>query len=184
MNWLLFSYRVPAQPSAVRVAIWRDLRQHGAVAVGTGLYALPDRDTYLDVLAQLTERVSHGGGSAVAFRATALAEADERMIADAFATARREEYLQIVKSARKLGEHIDREDQERDYRFAEVESLEEELQKVRRQLALVVMRDVGPEANHPEARAAIEQAAGRLQEYLEHAYRHDRDARSSGEADE
>ena len=47
IDWLLFSYRVPAQPSAVRVAVWRDLRQHGALGLGTGLYALPDRDTDL-----------------------------------------------------------------------------------------------------------------------------------------
>ncbi len=184
MDWLLFSYRVPAQPSAVRVAVWRDLRQHGAVGLGTGLYALPDRDTYIEVVEQLTERVTQGGGSAISFRATALSEADERTIADTFAAARREEYLQVVKSARKLREHIAQEDEDRDYRFAEVESLEEELQKVRRQLALVVMRDVGPPANQAEATTAIEQAATRLQTYLENAYRHDPEHRSNTESHE
>ena len=141
-------------------------------------------NTYIEVVEQLTECVTQGGGSAISFRATALSEADERTIADTFAAARREEYLQVVKSARKLREHITQEDEDRDYRFAEVESLEEELQKVRRQLALVVMRDVGPPANQAEATTAIEQAATRLQTYLENAYCHDRENRSNTESHE
>ena len=38
MEWLLLSYSVPAQPSALRVATWRALKQAGAVLLGPGLY--------------------------------------------------------------------------------------------------------------------------------------------------
>ncbi|MEZ4503294.1 MAG: Chromate resistance protein ChrB [Dehalococcoidia bacterium] len=170
MQWLLFSYRVPSQPSALRVAVWRELRQHGAVGIGSGLYALPERAEYVELLERLTERVTQGGGLAVSFRAAALTEVDRATVDDAFGAARHEEYLQVIKSARKLAAHIAQEDDDGDYRFAEVESLEEELDKVRRQLARVVRRDLGGVAARSEAEAAVEAAAARLERYLENAY--------------
>lgn len=184
MQWLLFSYHAPSQPSALRVAVWRELRQHGAVGIGSGgLYALPERTEYVELLERLTEKVIQGGGRAVSFRATALTESDERSIAEAFAAARHEEYLQVIKSARKLTAHIAQEDDDRDYRFAEVESLEEELDKVRRQLLRVVRRDLGGTASRSDAEAGVVAAEQRLQLYIENAYR-DNDAKMSAPAPE
>jgi Protein ChrB, N-terminal len=170
MQWLLFSYRVPSQPSALRVATWRELRQHGAVGMGSGLYALPDRPEYVELLERLSDKIAEGGGSAASFRAAALTETDRRTVDDAFRAARQEEYLQVAKSARKLAAHIDQEDGDEDYRFAEVESLEEELDKVRRQFARVVRRDLGGVEARRDAEVAVETAAARLDRYLENAY--------------
>lgn len=171
MQWLLFTYRAPSQPSALRVAVWRELRQAGAVGLGGGLYALPERAEYVGLLERLTEKVTAGGGSAVSFRATALTDVDGRVIADAFSVARDEEYLQVIKSARKFIAHVAQEDDDHDYRFAEVESLEEELDKVRRQLARVVRRDLAGAATRADAEAAVAAATARLEVYLENAYR-------------
>jgi len=170
MQWLLFSYRVPSQPSALRVAVWRELRQHGAVGIGSGLYALPERTEYFELLERLTDKVAQGGGVAVSFLASALTEVDRTTVDEAFRAARHEEYLQVIKSARKLAAHIAQEDDDRDYRFAEVESLEEELDKVRRQLARVVRRDLGGVETRLEAESAVEAAAARLERYVENAY--------------
>lgn len=84
--------------------------------------------------------------------------------------ARHDEYKQVIKSANKLFDHIAREEASLDFRFAEVESLEPELQKVRRQLDLVVDRDLLELAVRNDAQAALAAAEVRLQEYLGHAY--------------
>lgn len=170
-EWLLVSYHVPTHPSALRVATWRALKQHGAVPLGYGLYALPATDANREALAAVAERIAEGGGESVAFRATALGATDAATLQEKFESARLEEYRQVVKSAGKLVAHIGREDDEGDYRYAEVESLEEELNKVRRQLTLVANRGGADLPAHADAEAAVAAAEERLQAYLDHAYR-------------
>jgi Protein ChrB, N-terminal len=172
-DWLIISYRVPNQPSALRVATWRALKQRGAVLLGPGLYALPDTETHRQALADLSARISDGGGAAIALTAAALTADDARALELKLGAARHDEYRQVVKSAQKLIDHIGREEESRDYRFAEVESLEEELDKVRRQLQRVLERDAADElpTQRAEAAAALSAAEDRLHQYLDRAYR-------------
>jgi hypothetical protein len=67
-------------------------------------------------------------------------------------------------------EHISREEAGEDYRFAEVESLEEELEKVRRQFERVVERDHFGTPAKEETLAALMDAEKRLTEYLDTAF--------------
>jgi hypothetical protein len=94
-DWLLISYHVPAQPSALRVATWRALKQLGAVQLGAGLYALPNSPEFVDGLKQLGERIAEGGGSAVKFAAATLTKADERAVQNLFTGARTDEFRQV-----------------------------------------------------------------------------------------
>lgn len=170
MHWLLLSYRVPAQPSALRVATWRALKQAGAVLLGPGLYALPDGPEHQALLAEITGRITSGGGTAITLAANGLTADDERSLAMKFEGARHDDYRQVIKSARKFLAHVEQEDRSHDYRFAEVESLEEELNKVRRQLALVQERDPMHLSLGDEAAESVSAAEVRLQQYLNHAY--------------
>lgn len=170
LGWLLLSYHVPNQPSALRVASWRALKQHGAMLLGPGLYALPDIPHNRATIATLSARIVDGGGAAIAFSATALTPDDQCALQLKFEAARNEEYEQVIKSAKKLFDHISREEESRDYRFAEVESLEEELKKVRRQLDLVIERDLLVLQFQGEAEDSLTATEARLQQYLDNAY--------------
>jgi len=170
-DWLLISYSVPNQPSALRVATWRALKQRGAVLLGPGLYALMDSESHRAAINDLSARIASGGGTAIALSAAGLTPEDERSLELKFTAARHDEYTQVVKSARNLVAHIEREEGGHDYRFAEVESLDEELNKVRRQLDLVLERDPGEHPARAEAVTALHAAEARLQQYLDNAYR-------------
>ncbi|MEX2230081.1 MAG: Chromate resistance protein ChrB [Dehalococcoidia bacterium] len=176
VEWLLLSYRVPNQPSALRVASWRALKQRGAVLLGPGLYALPETAENREALSELSVRITEGGGTAIAMNASAMTPDDQRALELKFEAARHDEYQQVIKSAHKLFDHIGREEATRDYRFAEVESLEQELQKVRRQLALVIGRDLIGLPMRAEAEAALATAEARLHQYLDNAYQEENQA--------
>src|SRR5207253_290966 len=96
-DWLLISYHVPNQPSALRVAAWRALKQQGAVLLGPGLYALPDTRPHQAALSDLTERIVDGGGTAISFAAAALTDDDARALQLKFEAARHDEYQQVIK---------------------------------------------------------------------------------------
>ncbi len=169
-DWLLISYHVPSEPSALRVATWRALKQMGAVTLGAGLYALPNTAEYVDDLTRLGERITEGGGLAVKFSAAPLTDRDEISLRELFKSARTDEFLQAEKSARRFIEHIRREEAGEDYRFAEVEGLEEEMEKVRRQFERVVARDHFRTPAREQALGAVMEAEKCLQGYLNKAY--------------
>lgn len=170
-QWLLISYHVPTEPSAVRVATWRSVKQLGAVKLGDGLYCLPNTPTCSESVAALQERIRSGGGDALALVATGLSSADESSLAAAFLAARADEFAQVERWARRLVEHIGREEATDDYRFAEVDTLEEEMEKLRRQFQRVAERDYLGSPARQDAATALSDAARRLSSYVDEAFR-------------
>lgn len=166
-QWLVACFAIPAEPSALRVATWRMLKELGAAAVGGGVYALPERPELREAFLRLKDRVNSGGGSAFLLRGQALEAADEAVVIKRFETSRAADYAQVIKSARRFVEHVERETASRDFRFAEVENLEEELEKVRRQLHRVRERDYFVNATREEAQAAVIGAEQALRSYVE-----------------
>ena len=41
-TWLLLHYKLPAQPSALRVYVWRKLKRLGAILLNDAVWVLPD----------------------------------------------------------------------------------------------------------------------------------------------
>jgi DNA-binding transcriptional regulator PaaX len=88
VSWRVITYRLPAEPSRHRVAVWRELRRLGAVALQQGTWAVPDREPFEADLSQVIEEIKAEGGQPVV-----LAVADEEESAahlEALFTAQRE----------------------------------------------------------------------------------------------
>jgi hypothetical protein len=66
-EWVLLSYRVPREPTAARVYVWRRLRRLGAVLVHGAVWALPRTAATLEQLLWLAEEIAGdlNGGSTV-----------------------------------------------------------------------------------------------------------------------
>jgi hypothetical protein len=170
-GWLLISYHIPTEPSALRVATWRAVKQLGAIKLGDGLYCLPNTPTCSESVNALQDRVKAGGGDALALVASGFSTADESFLADAFMAARADEFAQVERWARRLIQHIGREEATDDYRFAEVDTLEEEMEKLRRQFQRVVERDYLSSPLRVDAASALSEAAQRLSAYVDEAFR-------------
>jgi hypothetical protein len=73
---LLFTYHLPKEPSAPRVAVWRALKKLPGHYLVDGLYALPISELYEMELLELVHDVRNYGGKAALFTATAVEGAD------------------------------------------------------------------------------------------------------------
>ena len=62
--WVLLCYRVPREPSAPRIAIWRKLKRLGVAQLGDGLVGLPADARTREQLEWVAEEVTEAGGSA------------------------------------------------------------------------------------------------------------------------
>src|SRR5262245_19295604 len=59
MDWLLLVYKIPREPTAGRVYVWRKLRQLGAIAMQDAVWVLPatprTREQFQWLAAEITE---------------------------------------------------------------------------------------------------------------------------------
>ena len=74
MSWIVFVYRLPAQPSRHRVGVWREFRRIGALPIQQSIYILPDGRENLESLARVASIVEGVGGESHLLQAEAVDE--------------------------------------------------------------------------------------------------------------
>jgi uncharacterized protein YdbL (DUF1318 family) len=98
-DWVLLTYRLPREPSAPRLALWRKLRRLGVAQISDGLVALPADARTREQLEWAAEEVEEAGGTAGVWLARPASRALEREVAEPMNTARAEEYRQVAEQA-------------------------------------------------------------------------------------
>src|SRR5512135_3054108 len=71
MSWLLLTYKLPAEPSARRVYIWRKLKRLGAVTIYEAVWVLPDSPRTHEQFQWLAAEIQEMGGEAMFWKAQA-----------------------------------------------------------------------------------------------------------------
>src|SRR6188508_3561591 len=61
-RFLVLAYRMPAKPTAGRVAVWRNLKKIGAVYLQDSVCVIPDTAPLRRELAPVLARIDAGGG--------------------------------------------------------------------------------------------------------------------------
>lgn len=79
-GWLLLVHRTPAQPSALRVRVWRRLKTLGALSLHDGMALLPDSEEAEEDFQWLAVEIRERGGEAHVFRAAPLNPAETRRL--------------------------------------------------------------------------------------------------------
>jgi hypothetical protein len=98
-EWVLLTYRVPREPSAPRIAVWRALKRLGVAQLGDGLVALPADARTREQLDWVAEQVVEAGGTAGVWLARPGSVRQERELAAAMAAARVAEYTAVQAEA-------------------------------------------------------------------------------------
>jgi 7-keto-8-aminopelargonate synthetase-like enzyme len=140
--WVLLCYRVPREPSAPRIAIWRKLKRLGVGQLSDGLVALPCDARTREQLEWIAEEVTEAGGSAGVWLARPATVAQEHELAAAMAAARAAEYAAVASQAHAAQGGYDT------GRATVVRRLRGELRRIAR-------RDYFPPAVREQARAAV-----------------------------
>lgn len=100
--WLLCSYRLPRDPSRLRLAIWRRARRLGAVLLQDAVWALPADHRTREDFEWLAEEVEERGGSALLWSAESLSPEQDRAMIAQFREAAGARYTTIEGAARQL----------------------------------------------------------------------------------
>ena len=68
-KWLLLHYKLPAEPSALRVYIWRKLKRLGAILFQDAVWTLPNTPRTREQFQWLTAEIIEMGGEATFWEA-------------------------------------------------------------------------------------------------------------------
>src|SRR4051812_49034311 len=79
LEWVLLAYRMPREPSAPRVTVWRKLRRLGAVQLVDGLVALPANAETVEAFDWLADEAIEAGGEAWTWRAAGSKRQDKAL---------------------------------------------------------------------------------------------------------
>jgi hypothetical protein len=101
-RWVLLIYCLPREPSRHRVAVWRKLRDLGALYLQDGVAALPEDAVTREQLEWLQLRVREAGGEATLWEARPGTMAEEAELVGAFRSSREEAYKAIIARAQRL----------------------------------------------------------------------------------
>jgi hypothetical protein len=101
-RWVLLVYRLPREPSRHRVAVWRKLRDLGALYLQDGVAVLPEDAVTREQLEWLQLRVREAGGDATLWEARTGTVAEEAGLVEDFRHSREEAYRAIIAEAGRL----------------------------------------------------------------------------------
>ena len=141
MTWRVITYRLPAEPSRHRVAVWRELRRLGAVPLQPGTWAVPEGEGFDAGLADVAEAIKVAGGQPVV-----LAVADDQGSTaqlEALFTAEREaEWGEFLSDCGKYEAELADEVAKGKLTLAELDEEEQSLDRLRRWYRTIHARDL------------------------------------------
>ena len=170
MDWLLFTYWLPAEPSRKRVFIWRQLKKLGALSMeGTG-WLLPKEEPFATKIKGILNSVEEMGGTSNLYIVSDFSETQEQRVIERFQQEREREYAEIIKECHKMLRHIERERQQQEFNFEEVQELEGDLGKINRWFSEAKERDFWDTAAREEVEGLINEVETGLTTFTQETY--------------
>ncbi len=174
-GWVVLVYRIPAEPTRLRAAVWRRLKVAGAIYLQNSVAALPRSAGAERLLRTLRKDIVEMGGTAQVLAADVLT--GETDIVTAFNAARDDEYAEIVDRCHDFETEIAHETETGHFTFGELEENDEDLTKLTAWLAKVATRDVLGASGRQAVDDVLARCTAALEGFAEQVYAADSDAR-------
>ncbi len=97
-QWLMLVYKIPREPTAGRVYVWRKLQQLGAVLLQDAVWVLPYTSRTQHQFQWLATEIEEIGGEATLWRSEFALDGQEEGLVQRFEAEVNETYRQILKA--------------------------------------------------------------------------------------
>lgn len=172
-QWLVLTYRLPTEPSRLRVGIWRELKRIGACYLQQTTCVLPNRPDLRERLIELVKRVETMGGEAVLFDACTQDYAADEKVVTAFNSLRNSDYFEVAEQCEHLLREIDFETERGNLTSSELEEVEEDLERLKRWFARISDRDWFAAGERECAESLLATCETRFEQFAALVYQHE-----------
>ena len=98
-EWVLLQHRLPREPSAPRIALWRAIRRLGALLLADGLVALPASARTIEHFEWLAAGIEEQGGTASVWVASPTSVTTTARLIEQARAATDDEYRAVMRDA-------------------------------------------------------------------------------------
>jgi hypothetical protein len=170
MRWMVLLFRVPAEPSRHRVAVWRELRRTGAVSLGQSAWLVPAAPAFADGIGRAVQLVQAAGGEAIVLDASGHQPADTERLAAVYTAARQAEWTEFLAECGKYLAELDKEIATSKLTLAELDEEEQTMERLRRWHRELRLRDVlgAPSASSADRR--LKECEAKLEDYTQRVF--------------
>ena len=96
MDWLLLVYKIPREPTAGRVYVWRKLKQLGAVAMQDAIWVLPATPRTREQFQWLAAEIAELGGEVSLFTSQVMLAQQVESLKEQFEAPVQQAYAEIM----------------------------------------------------------------------------------------
>ncbi|MFT3803596.1 MAG: chromate resistance protein ChrB [Burkholderiaceae bacterium] len=169
-NWLLLTYKVPAEPAKKRIGLWRKLKGMGAVYLQNGVCLLPKNDDHTRRLKILENEIREMAGESVLLETVALDKAQEDKVVGRFKADRDEEYEEFIDKCDDFEAEIAKETEARHFTYAELEENDVDLKKLQTWLEKIRKLDFYGAERGIEAKRRLDRCEALLDAYAQRVF--------------
>jgi hypothetical protein len=169
VTWRLLTYRLAAEPSRHRVAVWRELRRTGAVSLQQGLWAVPGGRAFDKALDRSVALIERGDGDAFVFEVNPT-EATVARLEAAFTAEREAEWAEFLSECTKFEAEIAGEIASEKFTLAELDEEEQNLDRLKRWYRDLRARDLFGAATAPAAERRLKTCEDALEDFAERVF--------------
>ncbi|MGG3798393.1 Chromate resistance protein ChrB [Metabacillus fastidiosus] len=173
IQWIIFSYKIPTEPSSVRVRVWRNLKTLGVHYIQQSVCIIPSREEVKKKLRKLELLIAENGGETTVLKIDKLSEQSETLILAEFNKERLIEYNEFIQEANKFREEIANESKKANFSFSEIEENEVELRRLKKWLTLIKSRDYFSCELQEKTAALFEECNFAFEEFTNNVYKHE-----------
>ena len=130
LSWLLLTYKVPPEPAAKRIALWRRLKGMGAGSLQNGVCLLPKTDDHVRRLKMIENDILEMAGESVILETVALDRAQEERVVQRFRADRDDQYREFLGRCADFEAEIAKEIAINKFTYAELEEEDTDLKKL------------------------------------------------------
>jgi CRISPR/Cas system-associated endoribonuclease Cas2 len=169
-NWLLLTYKVPAEPAKKRIALWRKLKGMGGIYLQNGVCLLPKTDDHTRRLKIMENEIHEMAGESVLLETIALDQSQEDKVLGRFKADRDEQYIEFIDKCDDFDAEIAKETAANHFTYAELEENDADLKKLQTWLEKIRKLDFYGATRAEEAQRRLTACEGLLDVYAQRVF--------------
>lgn len=135
------TYKVPPEPAAKRVALWRKLKGMGAVYLQNGVCLLPETEEHMRQLKMLENDAAKMGGETVLLVTKSLDKTQDQKVIARFKADRDDQYREFIGKCDAFEAEIAKEIAKQKFTYAELEEEDNDLKKLQSWIGKITALD-------------------------------------------
>lgn len=159
MKFWALSYSLPANPSRYRVAVWKKLKEIGAVYLQPAVAVVPQRDALLEALEALKDTIRSYGGKSAVLSLDFADKDDEAAMLEQINQTRTDEYYAISHDVRRLAAQLDWEKKNGE---VDIRYFQQEFRRLKKRLEVAKKHDFFGAEGRREADDAVDIISGMI----------------------